>query len=135
MEDAQLTFQQCMEEHGIEGGGFSISVGDGPALDVDEQRPTTRRRRLPPTVDPEEFQAAAEECQSVYDDYPELDDVLPDGGPMGGVSVAHADEHTVDREAQTSGRRRCRRGGRGRRRGDRRRARRQSTGERRIGFG
>ena len=66
-------------EHGIEGGGFTISVGEGPALDV-EERPTTE---APPPVeiDPEEFQAAAEECQSVYDDYPELDDVFPDGGP------------------------------------------------------
>jgi hypothetical protein len=90
MEDAQLAFQQCMEEHGIEGGGFTISLGDGAALDVDEQ-PDAQAAPPPAEVDPEQFQAAAEECQSVYDDYPELDDVLPDGGPMGGVSVGQVD--------------------------------------------
>jgi len=89
MEDAQLAFQQCMEEHGIEGGGFSISIGDGQALDVNEQQ-DDQAAPPPVSVDPEQFQAAAEECQSVYDDYPELDDVLPDGGPMGGVSVGSA---------------------------------------------
>ena len=80
MEDAQLAFQQCMSEHGIEGGGFSISVGEGQALDVQE----APEAETPPPVeiDPEEFQAAAEECQSVYDEYPELDDVMPDGAPV-----------------------------------------------------
>lgn len=92
MEDAQLAFQQCMEEHGIEGGGFTIAIGDGPALDVDERQDD--QAAPPPTeIDPEEFQAAAEECQSVYDDYPELDDVFPDGGPMGGVSVGSAESN------------------------------------------
>lgn len=90
MEDAQLAFQQCMEEHGIVGGGFSISIGDGQALDVNEQQDDQAAPPPPVSVDPEQFQAAAEECQSVYDDYPELDDVLPDGGPMGGVSVGSA---------------------------------------------
>jgi hypothetical protein len=90
MEDAQLAFQQCMEEHGIEGGGFTISVGDGPALDVDEQQ-DDQAAPPPAEIDPEQFQAAAEECQSVYDDYPELDDVFPDGGPMGGVAVGGAE--------------------------------------------
>jgi hypothetical protein len=89
MEDAQLAFQQCMEEHGIEGGGFTISLGDGAALDVDER--ADDQAPPPAEVDPEQFQAAAEECQSVYDDYPELDDVLPDGGPMGGVAVGSAE--------------------------------------------
>ena len=90
MEDAQLAFQQCMSEHGIEGGGFSISVGEGQALDVQE----APEAETPPPVeiDPEEFQAAAEECQSVYDEYPELDDVMPDGGPSGGVFVGRATE-------------------------------------------
>jgi hypothetical protein len=92
MEDAQLAFQQCMEEHGIEGGGFTIAIGDGPALDVDE-RQDDQAAPPPAEVDPEEFQAAAEECQSVYDDYPELDDVFPDGGPMGGVSVGSAESN------------------------------------------
>ena len=94
MEDAQLAFQQCMEDHGIEGGGFSISVGGGPG--TRGRRAAGRRPggpALPSDVDPEEFQAAAEECQSVYDDYPELDDVFPDGGPMGGVSVRPHREH------------------------------------------
>ena len=90
MEDAQLAFQQCMEEHGIEGGGFTISIGDGQALDVDEQQ-DDQAAPPPAEVDPEEFQAAAEECQSVYDDYPELDDVFPDGGPMGGAAVGSAE--------------------------------------------
>jgi hypothetical protein len=89
MEDAQLAFQQCMEEHGIEGGGFSIAIGDGQALDVNEHQ-DDQAAPPPVSVAPEQFQAAAEECQSVYDDYPELDDVLPDGGPMGGVSVGSA---------------------------------------------
>jgi hypothetical protein len=91
MEDAQLEFQQCMEDHGIEGGGFSISVGGGPGLHVDEQ--TSDEQAPPPTsdIDPEEFQAAAEQCQAVYDDYPELKDVFPEGGPVGGVSVAHTE--------------------------------------------
>ncbi len=90
MEDAQLEFQQCMEEHGIEGGGFSISVGEGPAIGVEETPQETST--LPPVeIDPEEFQAAAEECQSVYENYPELDDVFPDGGPGGGVFVGRAD--------------------------------------------
>jgi hypothetical protein len=89
MEDAQLEFQQCMEEHGIEGGGFSISLGDGPAIGVDEapEAMTTTPRA---EVDPEQFEAAAEECRSVYEDYPELDDVFPDGGPAGGVFVGGA---------------------------------------------
>ena len=93
MEDAQLAFQQCMEDHGIEGGGFSISVGGGGAgLEVDEQQVDDQAAPPSPSdIDPEEFQAAAEACQSVYDDYPELDDVFPDGGPMGGVSVAHTE--------------------------------------------
>jgi hypothetical protein len=92
MEDAQLAFQQCMEDHGIEGGGFSISVGGGPGLQVDEQQ-ADDQAAPPPTsdIDPEEFQAAAEQCQSVYDDYPELKDVFPEGGPMGGVSVGRAE--------------------------------------------
>ena len=90
MEDAQLAFQQCMSEHGIEGGGFSISVGEGQALDVQE----APEDETPPPVeiDPEEFQAAAEECQSVYDEYPELDDVMPDDGLSGGVFVGRATE-------------------------------------------
>lgn len=92
MEDAQLAFQQCMEEHGIEGGGFTIAIGDGPALEVDE-RQDDQAAPPPAEVDPEQFQAAAEECQSVYDDYPELDDVFPDGGPMGGVSVGSAESN------------------------------------------
>jgi hypothetical protein len=91
MEDAQLKFQQCMEEHGIEGGGFTISVGDGPALDVHEQDDDQQAAPPPSDVDPEEFQAAAEECQSVYDDYPELEDLFPEGGPVGGVSVGRAE--------------------------------------------
>ena len=92
MEDAQLAFQQCMEDHGIEGGGFSISVGGGAGLEVDEQQDDDQAAPPPPSdIDPEQFQAAAEECQSVYDDYPELDDVFPDGGPMGGVSVARTE--------------------------------------------
>ena len=91
--EAQLAFQQCMEEHGIEGGGFTIAVGDGPALDVDE-RQDDQAAPPPAEIDPEEFQAAAEECQSVYDDYPELDDVFPDGGPMGGVSVGSAESNS-----------------------------------------
>lgn len=82
MEDAQLAFQQCMSEHGIDGGGFSIAIGAGPALEVEEGPDA---ERVPPPsiedIDPEQFAAAAEECQSVYDEYPELDGVLPDGGP------------------------------------------------------
>ena len=90
MEDAPLAFQQCMEDHGIEGGGFTISVGGRSGARC-QREPADEQAAPPPvSVDPEQFQAAAEECQSVYDDYPELDDVLPDGGPMGGVSVAQA---------------------------------------------
>jgi hypothetical protein len=88
LEDAQLAFQQCMEDHGIEGGGFSISIGGGPSLSVNEKQDDDAAP--PPTVDvdPEQFQAAAKECQSVYDDYPELKDVLPQGAPVGGVTAA-----------------------------------------------
>lgn len=91
MEDAQLKFQQCMEEHGIEGGGFTISVGAGQALDVHEEQDD--QAAPPPTaeIDPEQFQAAAEECQSVYDDYPELEDLFPEGGAVGGVSVGRVE--------------------------------------------
>jgi hypothetical protein len=89
MEDAQLAFQQCMTEHGIEGGGFSIAVGDGAALDVQEA-PDADVAPTPREIDPDEFQAAAEECQSVYDDYPELDDVFGDG-PGGGVFVGRTE--------------------------------------------
>ena len=88
MEDAQLEFQQCMTEHGIEGGGFQISVGEGPALDVQEA--PEEQAPEPVEIDPEEFQAAAEECRSVYENYPELDDVFPEGGPGGGVFVGSA---------------------------------------------
>jgi hypothetical protein len=90
MEDAQLAFQQCMTEHGIEGGGFSISLGEGQALDVQEA-PDAQAAAAPVEIDPEEFQAAAEECQSVYEDYPELDDVFPDGGPGGPVVVGRTE--------------------------------------------
>ena len=90
MEDAQLEFQQCMEDHGIEGGGFSISVGGGgPGLEVIE-RDAEQAAPPPSDIDFEEFQAAAEECQSVYENYPELRDVFPEGAPMGGVSVGRA---------------------------------------------
>ena len=41
MEDAQLAFQQCMEEHGIEGGGFTIAIGDGPGSTSTSSRTTT----------------------------------------------------------------------------------------------
>jgi hypothetical protein len=90
MEDAQLEFQQCMEEHGIEGGGFSVSLGEGPAIGVDEA-PDEMTTTPPVAVDPEEFQAAAEVCRSVYESYPELDDVFPDGGPGGGVFVGRTE--------------------------------------------
>jgi hypothetical protein len=92
MEDAQLEFQQCMEDHGIEGGGFSISVGGGPGIEVDENT-ADAQAAPPPTsdIDPEEFQAAADECQSVYSNYPELKDVFPEGGPIGGVSVGRTE--------------------------------------------
>jgi hypothetical protein len=90
MEDAQLEFQQCMEEHGIEGGGFSVSIGEGPAIGVDEA-PDEMTTTPPVAVDPEEFQAAAEECRAVYEDYPELDDVFPGGGPGGGVFVGRSE--------------------------------------------
>jgi hypothetical protein len=90
MEDAQLEFQQCMEDHGIEGGGFSISFGEGPAIGV-EEAPQELTTMPPVEIDPEEFQAAAEECRSVYENYPELDDVFPDGGEAGGVFVGRAD--------------------------------------------
>ena len=93
MEDAQLEFQQCMEAHGIEGGGFSISVGGGPGIEVDEQQVDDEATPPPSDIDPEEFQAAAEECQSVYDDYPELKDLFPEGGAVGGVSVAHTESN------------------------------------------
>ena len=75
---------------GIEGGGFSISVGEGPAIGV-EQGPQEMSTLPPVEIDPEEFQAAAEACQSVYDEYPELEDVFPDGGPAGGVFVGRAE--------------------------------------------
>ena len=89
MEDAQLAFQQCMSEHGIEGGGFSISVGAGPALGVEEAPDAEEVPPPPADFDPEEFAAAAEQCQSVYDDYPELDGVIPEGAP--GVMVSRAE--------------------------------------------
>lgn len=93
MEDAQLEFQRCMEDHGIEGGGFSISIGGGSGIQVDEQHDDEQDAPPPPEIDPEQFQAAAAECQSVYDDYPELQDVFPDGGFVGGVSVVHAESN------------------------------------------
>lgn len=83
MEDARLEFEQCMEEQGVEmpemvtrgdGGSLSISVGGEtgepvPALSLDD-------------IDMDAFNAAAEECQKVYDEYPELDDVMQGGGAM-----------------------------------------------------
>ena len=49
MEDAQLDFQQCMEDHGIEGGGFSISVGGGgPGLAVVDWRRRVSEVRTSP---------------------------------------------------------------------------------------
>ena len=78
MEDARLEFQQCMEDQGIELPEMTRGADDiGVHVEVFEEgdgNPT------PPPIDIEEIRGRAEDCQSVYDEYPELEDVFGEGG-------------------------------------------------------
>lgn len=91
LEDARLEFEACMKEAGVEmpemstsDGGATMSINvssadaDGalPAIGIDD-------------IDFDAFNEAAEGCQSVYDDYPELDDVMGGAGSTGGFVVSN----------------------------------------------
>jgi len=88
---ATLPFEREVIERAAERTVRGVTFRLASAEDIVVMKAIALRPRDVADIDPEEFQAAAEACQSVYDDYPELDDVFPDGGPMGGVSVAHTE--------------------------------------------
>jgi hypothetical protein len=93
MEDAQLEFSKCMEEHGIDAPMFSSSVGGGDSIGISDRLETSSidEQLDPDDFDPGQFNAAAEECQSVYDEYPELKDLFgPGGAPTMAVHEAEA---------------------------------------------
>jgi hypothetical protein len=77
LDDANLAFQECMEEHGVE-GSFSIGVAGGAGgvaieraeLDTDPQQPDPGASD---EVDPEVLDAAHEECRKVFEETPELE--------------------------------------------------------------
>lgn len=78
MEDANLAFQECMDDHGIE-GVFAIGPGDGPSLsasgEAEEADPQAAAPGEGEMVDEEELQAATEECMKVFD-VPELEELF-----------------------------------------------------------
>jgi hypothetical protein len=83
LEDAQLEFTDCMAEHGIEGLQVATRVGGGgAALSVESDDDGAPPPIDPETVDFEAVEQATEECNAVYDDYPELEGVIGGGGPV-----------------------------------------------------
>lgn len=74
MEDAVLKMQQCMEAKGFD---IQLSAGGendgGMVTNIDEA--DGEEAAAGPPADPEALEAATEECQAVFDDYPELADV------------------------------------------------------------
>jgi len=89
MEDARLEFQKCMKEHGIGGdfmigiGGSSGSAGSSQVEDEPEADPQAGSE-----IDPEELEAANEECMKIFQDTPELEEFFEDAperlGDFGG---------------------------------------------------
>jgi hypothetical protein len=65
-EEASLAFEQCMAEHGIEVHVFAASEGDAGerSVQVDELEPG---EDPPPPPDPEELEAAQEECDPLLE--------------------------------------------------------------------
>jgi hypothetical protein len=80
MEDASLEFTACMEAAGVEMPEMSTPGGDTLTLNVSGGEATSSAGVAIDDIDFEEFNRAAEGCQSVYDEYPELDDVMGGGG-------------------------------------------------------
>lgn len=82
-EDAQLEWSRCMEEQGIEvpevdgSGGAGVVIVEGPVGDADPQGGSASFEDL--EFDFEGFEEAAELCQSVYDQYDELDGLFDEG--------------------------------------------------------
>jgi hypothetical protein len=79
MEDAQLRFADCMEEHGIE--GLDVAAGGGPGIDIRSERVDEGPAAPDPDdLDFEALQEATEACMGIFDEYPELEDVVGGGG-------------------------------------------------------
>jgi hypothetical protein len=76
LEDANLRVQQCLDEKGID-AQISIGGGDTGGLvqsdESDDNAPPANQGE----VDAEEVEAAMAECMAIFDEYPELSDVLP----------------------------------------------------------
>jgi hypothetical protein len=88
MEDARLEFQTCMREHGIE-GDFMIGVGGGGASFSSEVEDDPEADPQAQTeIDPEELEAASEECRKAFEETPELQEFFEDAperlGDFGG---------------------------------------------------
>lgn len=98
LEDAQLEWSACMRDHGVDvPEGMFVAAGDG---DIAISRRVGGSGEVgdgdapePLDIDTDAFNAAAAECQSVYEQYPELDDVVPQGAPRVGTSHAVDADH------------------------------------------
>ena len=78
IEDATLRVQECMQEKGFD-VQLSINVGGGPGIatheDFDEDAPTRGEPIDPDDIDREALDAATRECNAIFDEYDELDDM------------------------------------------------------------
>jgi len=91
MEDARLEFDQCMKDQGIDLPEMSAGADDiGVNVEVFDEGDGNP---APPSIDPEEMEAASKICAEVYDRYPELEDVFGEGGSTAPVfNVTEAGE-------------------------------------------
>jgi hypothetical protein len=78
MEDAVLRVQECMQEKGFD-VQMSVSVGGGPGVEtqqqLDEDEPSKGQPINPDDIDREALDAATRECNAIFDEYDELDDM------------------------------------------------------------
>ena len=78
IEDATLRVQECMQEKGFD-VQLSINVGGGPGIATHEDFDEDDRRGGEPIdpddIDREALDAATRECNAIFDEYDELDDM------------------------------------------------------------
>jgi hypothetical protein len=79
MEDATLRVQECMQEKGFD-VQLSVSIGGGPgigtnAVNSEDDGPPKGEPLNPDDIDREALDAATRECNAIFDEYEELDDL------------------------------------------------------------
>lgn len=75
MEDAALRVEQCMRDKGFDGLQFEVGGGEQGLTRQEEADEDPSPPQRP--ADPEALDEALKECSKIFEEYPELTDVLP----------------------------------------------------------